>query len=1443
MKTLRLLYVLILIATIIVPLFPISPLQVRADGEAWLSGYSYRDQFTITGTADGAQTNYQLKFTVNRGAGANSGLTAYVNGKCDSTYKDIRFTKADGSTLLDYWIESSDASTATVWIEFDSIPANPTTIHFYFYYGNSSATSESNGTNTFPFFDDFPGASLDETTNWVKTGNVSVSGSVATIGATVGGTNIRSKTATFGTYRAVRAKVKSNADYNANMVMFSDVTFANLTVINRLTGSANYVTTSQKASVSDNGDTGLARDTNYHIFDIVRNASTSVIFTIDDANSVTAVTQIPTGNYYIWIRSWEATPVILADWILVRLRTTNEPTVTAWAAEEIGLPTVTTQATSSISFTTAIGNGNITATNTDNPNERGICVSSIHNPPTTADTLFRETGGSFGTGAYTENLTSLTANTTYYARAYAINSAGTAYGSTDTFATLVDIPTVTTQAATNLAITQAGVTSGTFNGNLTNLGDSASDDVNFEYGLTVAYGSATTPVAKNSTGAYTAAMPNNLTAGATYHYRAKATNAYGDGFGSDQTFVVPTPGGIGTTYYVAKTGNDSNSGTTLGNAWLTIQKAANTLQPGDTVFVKAGTYYEQVVPTRSGTSSAWISYKTYSSDLVVINGSGKDLGSSRSGSVQGLFYVNGKSFISVEGFSLTNSTAMGASIYGVSDNVILKNLKISETQSSGVFVSSIWNDASRQPTNITLDGLEVWNTNYSADLESVSFRQVSGFEIKNCKVHDVQGNASNPPFTRQCGITLAGSSNGLIHNNEVYKSYSNIYFGSSALSPSSNIKVYNNRTHDALDSGIAIGTEYAPFYPVTNIDIYNNLVYNNGLGFLADNYQTFSSTWRLVNNTFYFNGGDGARNIFIGLPAAYYQNCLISNNISVGQYSSSVLLQYDAYANGGVTIDHNLFYDASGYSLYNVYGTNFLQANPLFNGPPSDMSIPSNSPAKDVGSATGAPATDYIGTSRPQGASFDIGAYEFITGGPPVAPSITTSAATNVQSTTATLNGNVTATGSDNPTVTVYWGATDGGTTAGNWAFNSAPTSPAQPQGVNVFTYDAANLATNTTYYFRAKATNSAGTTWAASSLSFVTKTLSPTNVSATKGTLTDRVTITWTQPSGATGFYVYRGVTNISGLLGTVGTYDDMTAAVPVIVPGAGNASDGTNQSWVVLSVSGNSITTTSYSYTVVAVSAPGNSPASGASTGYIGAGTPTYQWQVSAGDSDAAYGNLAGATTSNYNDTSAPVDGSGRWYKVIENATGAVQATSTANRGYRSVGAAANAPTILTSVVSGIASTIATAGGNITDIGAANVTIRGVCYGLAAYPDTSGAKVVQTVGAPFGTGVFSLSITGLVPGVTYHVRAYAINTNGTSYGDDTSFTTSASTPMPPTTPSTLDVQGMAKAFFPLIFLGIVLWYGIKSLDKGDIGNLVIIGIIVLIAIGLLAGLYSALP
>ena len=182
----------------------------------------------------------------------------------------------------------------------------------------------------------------------------------------------------------------------------------------------------------------------------------------------------------------------------------------------------------------------------------------------------------------------------------------------------------------------------------------------------------------------------------------------------------------------------------------------------------------------------------------------------------------------------------------------------------------------------------------------------------------------------------------------------------------------------------------------------------------------------------------------------------------------------------------------------------------------------------------------------------------------------------------------------------------------------------------------------------------------------FIASPLPPTSVSATKNQ-NDKVTVTWTKSIGATGYRVYQNGVDVSGLLGDVATFDDTSAAAPVITSGTISASDGTSTSSVTLvSKTSPSIANgTTYTYTVKAVGVGGISGASASDTGYRLAATITYQWQRSSGDYDADYSNLTGATTSGWNDTTAPTNGSGRYYKLAYSATGLTITYSSADRG----------------------------------------------------------------------------------------------------------------------------------------------------------------------------------
>jgi hypothetical protein len=96
---------------------------------------------------------------------------------------------------------------------------------------------------------------------------------------------------------------------------------------------------------------------------------------------------------------------------------------------------------------------------------------------------------------------------------------------------------------------------------------------------------------------------------------------------------------------------------------------------------------------------------------------------------------------------------------------------------------------------------------------------------------------------------------------------------------------------------------------------------------------------------------------------------------------------------------------------------------------------------------------------------------------------VTTTAASSITTTAASLNGEVTDTGGSDPTVTIYWGSTDGQTDATTW--EHAEKLGIQPKGS--FSKQVSGLTPGQTYHFRTHASNAAGATWAAASQSFAT--------------------------------------------------------------------------------------------------------------------------------------------------------------------------------------------------------------------------------------------------------------------------------------------------------------------------------------------------------------------
>lgn len=204
-------------------------------------------------------------------------------------------------------------------------------------------------------------------------------------------------------------------------------------------------------------------------------------------------------------------------------------------------PILTTNTISSLTQSTANCGGNITSDGGAPITARGVCWSTSSSP-TTANS---KTTDSTGTGSFTSSLTGLAPNTTYYVRAYATNSSGTAYGNEVAFKTAtsgVTIPIVTTTAITGITQTTAqsgGAVTSDGNATVTSRG--------------VCWNTSSNPtIANNKTidgtgaGSFTSSL-TGLLDNTIYYVRAYATNSSGTAYGNDVSFKTSLTGGSDST--------------------------------------------------------------------------------------------------------------------------------------------------------------------------------------------------------------------------------------------------------------------------------------------------------------------------------------------------------------------------------------------------------------------------------------------------------------------------------------------------------------------------------------------------------------------------------------------------------------------------------------------------------------------------------------------------------------------------------------------------------------------------------------------------------------------------------------------------------------------------------------------------------------------------------
>ena len=410
-------------------------------------------------------------------------------------------------------------------------------------------------------------------------------------------------------------------------------------------------------------------------------------------------------------------------------------------------------------------------------------------------------------------------------------------------------------------------------------------------------------------------------------------------------------------------------------------------------------------------------------------------------------------------------------------------------------------------------------------------------------------------------------------------------------------------------------------------------------------------------------------------------------------------------------------------------------------------------------------ATNSVGTSY--GAEITLNTAQA------VATLAATTPVSAIGSTTATSGGNITYNGGATVSVSgIVWSTTSTPT------ISDSKTTDGVANGT--YTSTITGLTPGTLYYVRSYATNSVGTSYGAQAsfttlnIPTITATASATAITSSTATTGGTITadggaevtargVVYGTSAGASTFSVTTGTGTGTYTISLTGLNPVTTYYVRAFATNSIGTVYGAETSFTTIAIAPTLTTTAASSITKYAASAGGIVTSDGGSTitasgiCWSTTATPTIL------NSITTDGTTSGTFTSSITGLTA-----GTTYYIRAYATNAIGTGYGATQSFTTLSTSSNNPVLAsTTSAASITSSSAILGGNVTDEGATQVSVRGLVYGTT----TGSSTFSVTLGS--GPGTFTSTLTGLTQGATYYVRSFATNVQGTTYGAETSFTT----------------------------------------------------------------------